>query len=81
MLFRSLNVTCTNSGSAYAQVREVLVKRGAQTLARFEGGTYILPGARQIMSAKGEQAIAPGAAQLAVSFDDGKSQTFEITLP
>lgn len=77
----ALNVTCTNSGSAYAQVREVLVKRGTQTLARFEGGTYILPGARQVMSAKGEQAIAPGAAQLAVSFDDGKSQTFEVTLP
>jgi fimbrial chaperone protein len=77
----ALNVTCTNSGSAYAQVREVLVKRGTQVLAKFEGGTYILPGARQVMSVKGEQAIAPGAAQLAVSFDDGKSQTFEVTLP
>ena len=77
----ALNVTCTNTGTAYAQVREVLVKRGTQVLAKFEGGTYILPGARQVMSAKGEQAIAPGAAQLAVSFDDGKSQTFEVTLP
>lgn len=77
----AVNVTCTNTGTAYAQVREVLVKRGTQTLARFEGGTYILPGARQVMSAKGEQTIAPGAAQLAVSFDDGKSQAFEVTLP
>jgi fimbrial chaperone protein len=78
---QALNVTCSNSGTAYAQVREVLVKRGTQVLAKFEGGTYILPGARQVMSAKGEQAIAPGAAQLGVSFDDGKSQTFDITLP
>lgn len=77
----SVNVTCTNSGTAYAQVREILVKRGTQVLAKFEGGTYILPGARQVMSVKGDQAIAPGAAQLSVSFDDGKSQTFEVTLP
>jgi fimbrial chaperone protein len=78
---QALNVACTNNGTAYAQVREILVKRGTQVLAKFEGGTYILPGARQIMGAKAEQAIAPGAAQLSVSFDDGKSQTFDIALP
>lgn len=78
---QSLNVSCTNSGTAYAQVREILVKRGAQTLARFQGGTYILPGARHVMSAKGEQAIASGAAQFSVSFDDGQSQTFDVLLP
>lgn len=77
----TLNVSCSNSGTAYAQVREILVKRGTQTLARFEGGTYILPGARRVMSAKGEQAIGSGAAQLNVSFDDGKSQTFDTTIP
>ncbi|MFI5444141.1 molecular chaperone [Polaromonas sp. UC242_47] len=78
---QALNVTCTNSGTAYAQVREILVKRGTQTLAKFEGGTYILPGARQIMSAKGEQALSPGPAQLNVGFDDGRVQTFDLTLP
>lgn len=78
---QALNVSCTNNGTAYAQVREILVKRGAQVLAKFEGGTYILPGARQVMGAKAEQAIAPGAAQLNVSFDDGKSQTFDVALP
>ncbi len=77
----ALNVSCTNSGTAYAQVREIVLKRGAQALGKFEGGTYILPGARQIMSVKGEQPITAGAAQLSVSFDDGKSQTFDITLP
>ncbi|WP_421954083.1 molecular chaperone [Polaromonas sp.] len=77
----AVNVSCANSGTAYAQVREILVKRGTQTLARFEGGTYILPGARQLMSVKGEQAIPAGAAQLSVSFDDGKSQSFDVTLP
>ena len=78
---QALNVSCGNQGSAYAQVREILVLRGDQALARFEGGTYILPGARKTMSVNGEQAIAPGAAQLKVSFDDGKSQVFNVTVP
>ena len=77
----ALHVSCSNSGTAYAQVREVLLKRGGQVLARFEGGTYILPGARQVMSLKAGPAIASGAAQLSVSFDDGKSQSFEVALP
>ena len=76
-----LTVNCTNSGTAYAQVREILLKRGTATLARFEGGTYVLPGAQKVMSLKGEPAIAPGTAQLSVSFDDGKSQIFEVMLP
>jgi len=76
-----VNVSCGNQGTAYAQVREISLMRGDQTLARFEGGTYILPGARKTMSVNGEQVIAPGAAQLNVRFDDGKSQAFSITLP
>ena len=76
-----LNVSCSNQGSAYAQVREISLLRGDQILARFEGGTYILPGARKTMSVNGLQAIAPGPAQLNVSFDDGKSQAFSVTLP
>jgi fimbrial chaperone protein len=78
---QSVNVACLNSGSAYAQVREILIKRGSQVLARFEGGTYVLPGARQVMNVKSEQAITSGPVQMSVSLDDGKSQAFEATLP
>ena len=77
----NLTVKCANSGTAYAQVREILLKRGTVMLARFEGGTYILPGAQKVISLKGEPAISPGAAQMSVSFDDGKSQIFEVMLP
>lgn len=77
----ALTVICTNGGTAYAQVREVLLKRNNQVLARFEGGTYILPGARQMMKARGEHAIVPGTAQLSVGFDDGKVSSFDVTLP
>ena len=77
----NLTVSCTNSGTAYAQVRQILLKRGTVTLAHFEGGTYILPGAQKVISLKGEPTMPPGAAQMSVSFDDGKSQIFEVMLP
>ena len=74
----TLNVGCANSGSAYAQAREVLVKQGDAVLGRFEGGAYILPGARKILPVKA-QGVAPGSrVQLIVSYDDGRSDTFDV---
>lgn len=78
---QALSASCANSGSAYAQVRQIQVRRGDRVLGVFEGGTYILPGARKSMEIKGDQAIPAGAVQLAVSFDDGKAQSFDVTLP
>ncbi len=80
----ALAVTCANTGSAYAQVREVLVLRGdaaTAPLARFEGGAYILPGARKTVSLTSAQPIAAGEATLKVTFDDGKDQSFSVRLP
>ena len=77
----ALAVTCANSGSAYAQVREVTLNRGQAQLARFEGGVYILPGARKPIALKPEQPVPAGDAVLNVTFDDGKSQSFNVTLP
>ncbi len=82
---QALQAVCSNSGTAYAQIREVTLKRGGQPLASFEGGSYILPGARKVIALKAlagmEKAFSPGAAELVVSFDDGKSLTFSVTLP
>ncbi|AEG94600.1 fimbrial biogenesis chaperone [Ramlibacter tataouinensis] len=77
----SVSLRCTNAGNAYAQIREARVQRAEQVLARFEGGSYLLPGASKAISLKGEQPLAPGAAQLTVTFDDGQSITQGITLP
>jgi fimbrial chaperone protein len=77
----ALAITCANTGSAYAQIREILVQRGADTLARFEGGTYILPGARKSIGITSAQPISAGSATLKVTFDDGKDQSFAVTLP
>jgi fimbrial chaperone protein len=78
---KTLNLQCSNTGTAYAQIREATVMRGKQALARFEGGSYILPGARKTVGLKGEQALTAGEAELVVTFDDGQSLTTSITLP
>src|SRR5262245_40630938 len=73
-----LIVFCANSGNAYTQVREVLVKQNGATVARFEGGAYILPGARRRIAPAAEKPVPTGAVQLVVSYDDGSSQTFDL---
>jgi fimbrial chaperone protein len=79
-----LSVSCANGGTAYAQVREIAVLRGdasASPLGRFEGGAYILPGARKSMAITSAQPIPAGEATLKVTFDDGKDQSYSVRLP
>jgi fimbrial chaperone protein len=78
---QALVATCANTGTAYAQIREVTFKRGDQLLARLEGGAYILPGASRPLTVNASQPVAPGPVQMTVTFDDGKSQSFEAVLP
>lgn len=78
---KNLAVTCGNGGSAYSQIREIAVKRKDKVEARFEGGVYILPGARKVIPIPVTQPIANGPLQLAISFDDGKGQLFDVVLP
>jgi fimbrial chaperone protein len=78
---KTVGLQCGNTGTAYAQIREASVMRGEQVLAKFEGGSYILPGASKTVSIKGEQAITAGEAKLLVTFDDGQSLATNITLP
>ena len=80
----ALAVTCANTGSAYAQIREIVVLRGdaaSAPLARFEGGAYLLPGARKSIGITAAQPIAAGEATLKVTFDDGKDLSFSVRLP
>lgn len=78
---KALQVSCANQGNAYAQVREVQVRRANQVLGQIEGGFYILPGARKALTLQPTAVVAPGPAQLQVGFDDGLSQTFDIIIP
>lgn len=78
---QTLQAVCANSGTAYAQIREITLQRAGQQLGRFQGGSYVLPGARKPIALKGEPGAAPGAAELTVVFDDFKKQVFTVTLP
>jgi fimbrial chaperone protein len=78
---KSVGVRCSNTGTAYAQVREIEVSRGDKKIAGFSGGTYILPGASKTMAAATEGAAARGPVKVVVTFDDSKTQEFELSLP
>jgi fimbrial chaperone protein len=76
----NLNLACSNTGTAYMQIREILVREDERLVGRFEGGPYILPGAQKVLPIKLERPGAGplGALQLAVTFDDGNTQNFAI---
>lgn len=71
--------SCANSGTAYGQVREMELRRGERVIARFEGSTYILPGATKAIRLAAQAADkAPGPAELRVTFDDPKPEVFSV---
>jgi fimbrial chaperone protein len=78
---KSVTVFCKNAGTAYAQIRELTVKRDGKELARFEGGTYILPGAGKYIKLKADKRHAAGNATLTLMFDDFQGQTSVSYLP
>lgn len=71
---------CQNTGTAYAQIRTVVLARDELELAKFEGGTYILPNARRTMSVKTEKPVAAGPALVRVTYDDGKTTELPVQL-
>lgn len=78
---QNFNALCQNTGTAYAQVRGIVLMRGQEELAKFEGGTYILPGARRSLSIKADKAVSAGPAVTRVFFDDGKSTDLPLQIP
>ena len=78
----AVGVRCENRGSAYAQPRDLtLMDAAGAKVASLESGTYLLPGvtrAYEIKRADGK--IPAGPAKLAVNFDDGTSQSFDVTV-
>lgn len=77
----ALTISCANSGTAHAQVREILVRQEGQVLARFEGGLYILPGARKSVPLQWQHKAVRGSLQLDVRYDDGQTQSVNVELP
>jgi fimbrial chaperone protein len=73
-----VQVSCTNTGNAYAQVREIKVQQGGQEVGKLEGGFYVLPGARKSISVRTPQSVQAGDSQLSVTFDDGSTQSYPV---
>lgn len=80
---QALGVTCENTGNAYAQIRSAELSQHGKTLARFEGGLYLLPDVKKTLQLKPEDDApgAPGAAELTITCDDRKPQSFSVNLP
>ncbi|HEX4857655.1 MAG TPA: fimbria/pilus periplasmic chaperone [Usitatibacteraceae bacterium] len=74
--------SCENSGTAYAQIREfALTSAAGDKLAARDAGGYILPGISRTFELKAASGKLPsGKAKLTATFDDGASQTFDVTL-
>jgi len=79
----ALAVTCENAGRVYAQPRslEVSLPSGAQVASR-ESAAYLLPGTQrsfELRAAPGAT-IPAGALKLAVTFDDGTTQAYDLSV-
>jgi fimbrial chaperone protein len=79
----AVQVTCENTGRAYAQVREFTVSSASgQKLASRENAAYILPGIkRSVDIRRGDGPIPGGKLKLDVALDDGSTRAFELNVP
>jgi fimbrial chaperone protein len=77
----TISAICSNTGNAYAQIREIQLTQANKVIANFEGGIYLLPGAIKSIPLKSDLFAAAGTMQLAVNYDDVNGQVFEVALP
>lgn len=77
----NVSASCNNTGTAYAQLREITLLADDKPVAKFQGGSYILPGATKQIALKAEQPIAAGAVTLQLVFDDSKSESQRLSVP
>ena len=78
----SVRAVCENTGNAYAQPREfVLTNSAGDKLASRDSGGYILPTIKRNFDIKRSDGRIPaGKAKLAVTLDDGSTQSFDVTV-
>jgi fimbrial chaperone protein len=78
----TVRAICENTGNAYAQPREFLLSNAAgEKLAGRDSGGYILPSIKRSFDIKRTDGrIAGGKAKLAVTLDDGTTQSFDVTI-
>ena len=78
----TVKTTCENTGTGYSHPTSLLLTRNTgEKIASQESGGYILPGIKRSFELKLAQGNIPGGkAKLAAMFDDGSSQTYDVTV-
>lgn len=78
----TVKALCENSGTAYTQTRKlVLTSAAGEEFVNIDANGYILPTAKRSFDLKRDVGNIPaGKAKLAVTHDDGKVQTFDVTV-
>ena len=78
----TVRASCENTGNAYAQPREFVLSSGSgEKLATRDSGGYILPTIKRSFDIKNSDGRIPaGKAKLAVTLDDGTTQSFDVTV-
>ena len=78
----TLRVTCANDGAAYTYPREFTVSTDSgKRVATRDTGAYVLPGTKRAFDVKSTEGNLPrGPLKLAVTLDDGSSQTYDVTV-
>lgn len=72
---------CENSGTAYAQIRQVGLLRGSQEIFQTDTGVYVLHGTKRMIGLPIPDRLAPGVYTLRVTTDDNLRLESSSTLP
>ena len=78
----SINAVCENTGSAYSHPTTIALNNAAgEKIAENPSGGYILPDIKRSFVLKREgSAIPAGEAKLAVTLDNGTTETYAVTI-
>ena len=80
--FDKEHATCENTGTAYSHPTAfVLTRIAGEKIASQDLGGYLLPGIKRSFELKRAEGTLPsGKAKLIATFDDGSSQTYDVTV-
>lgn len=78
----AVRAMCENTGTAYVQPREFMLSSvSGEKLAARDSGGYLLPSIRRSFEIKRPDGRIPGGnAKLAVTLDNGTTQSFDVTI-
>ena len=78
----TVKAICENTGTGYSHPTALLLTRSTgDKIASQDSGGYLLPGIKRSFDLKRTEGTIPGGkAKLAAMFDDGSSQTYDVTV-